>query len=184
MIDSRAFSADGYIADQDFTDGLRYGYWMSNYNGCGWIAVYNVLHFLGRSSDPERVFGEMLRILPFEGRRGTPFPTLVRYFREAGIPADRIYGGPQTLKTRGGAAACGIVRCVKEGAPHYVTFLRTGETGKGGAPLYRFLNVESGREDYRATMEEFLADYEYRDLLIRLLVPREAEDAPYSPTSN
>ncbi|MBQ7536301.1 MAG: hypothetical protein IJT43_11890 [Stomatobaculum sp.] len=175
MIDRRAFSEDGYIADQDHTDGLRYGYWMSNYNGCGWIAVYNVLHYLGLSDDPERIFAEMLQILPYEGRRGTPFPTIARFFRERGIPARRRYGRAGLLK-RADGAGCGIMRCVKEGAPHYVTFLRTEETDDQGRRIYRFLNVENGREDYRVSMEGFLSDYDCRGLILRLILPADRKD--------
>ena len=176
MIDRRAFSEDGYIADQDFTDGLRYGYWMSNYNGCGWIAVYNVLHYLGLSDDPERTFGEMLQILPYEGRRGTPFPTIYRFFREHGIPARRRYGRPELLRKIDGAG-CGIMRCVKEGAPHYVAFLRTGEKNGEGRQIYRFLNVENGREDYSVSIEGFLSDYDCRGLTLRLLLPERTRSA-------
>lgn len=174
MIDARALSDDGYIADQDYTDGLRYGYWMSNYNGCGWIAAYNILHYLGRTSDPERVFAEMLQILPYEGRRGTPFPTLVRFFKEHGIPMRRCYGTPALLKRLEGTG-CGIMRCVKEGSPHYVAFLRQEEKDEDGHIRYRFLNVENGREDYTASFDRFLSDYESRGLLLRLVLFQDEE---------
>ena len=110
-MNERAMTADGYIKDQDYTDDIPYGYWPSSFNGCGWIAVYNFMHGMGMPDSPETVYADMLRILPYEGRRGTPFPTMAEFFRKRGIPASRHYGEKGLLKKISGVPA-GIVRYV------------------------------------------------------------------------
>ena len=134
-MNERAMTADGYIKDQDYTDDIPYGYWPSSFNGCGWIAVFNYMHGMGMPDTPEEVYAEMLRILPYEGRRGTPFPTMAEFFRKRGIPASRHYGQKGLLRKADGVPA-GIVRYVERGEPHYVAFVRTGE-GR-----YRFLRAD------------------------------------------
>ena len=52
-----------------------------------------------------------------------------------------------------------------------MAFLKTGEKDVEGRQIYRFLNVENGREDYSVSIEEFLSDYDCRGLTLRLLLP-------------
>ena len=40
------FSDDGYIIDQDYFDEYEYRTMQASINGCGWIAAYNIRHFL------------------------------------------------------------------------------------------------------------------------------------------
>ena len=180
-MNERAMTADGYIKDQDYTDDIPYGYWPSSFNGCGWIAVFNYMHGMGMPDTPEEVYAEMLRILPYEGRRGTPFPTMAEFFRKRGIPASRHYGQKGLLR-KADKVPAGIVRYVECGEPHYVAFVRTGE-GR-----YRFFNSADGMEDIETDMEHFVEEHVTRKDLIRLLLPgkraprRAAENTPVPRT--
>lgn len=165
MIKERAMSPDGYVKDQDYTDDILYGVYPSSYNGCGWIASYNMLHALSLADNPEEQFARMVEILPYKGRRGTPFPTLWQFFRRAGLPVSRHYGTAQIL-LKYKDAPCGILRYAEEGVPHYITFVRTGP-GR-----YRFFNVADGLEDFETDMETFIRErVTNRKLLVRLLIP-------------
>ena len=171
-IDPRAFSEDGYLKDQDFTEGLKYGYWPSSYNGCGWIAVYNALHAAGLKSVPEKVFQEMLDILPFEGRRGTPFRTVAQYYRERKLP-HRLYYGRRGLMNRLAAdesVQIGILRYgegFKRVIPHYTVFVRAE------GDRFRFFNSDDGQEDITVPMAQFVREHMNPRFWARVLVPGE-----------
>ena len=53
------FSPDGYIIDQDYFDEYEYRTMHANINGCGWIAAYNIRHFLRHGIGFESVLNEM-----------------------------------------------------------------------------------------------------------------------------
>ena len=107
-IDPRALTEDGYLKDQDYLKNFPYGRYPTSFNGCGWVAIYNAEHAAGRGIAVEAVYEAMRRILPYEGTHGTPFPTMVRYFKERRIPIARIYGSGEEL-----------VRIVREHSPLY-----------------------------------------------------------------
>lgn len=168
-MDERAFSEDGYIKDQDYTGELQYGRWPSNYNGCGWIAAFNLVHALGLPDPAEEVFRGMLDILLYEGRRGTPTVTVARYFRERKIRLRRCYGkAPLFLKLLAEKKVSkGILRYEEGLVPHYITFIRTAEE------KYRFLNTVDGLEDFMVTPEEFAEKFISSRFWLRIFVPRE-----------
>lgn len=79
------FTHDGYINNQSMTAGIPYGRVTSEDNGCGWIAVFNVLRHLEQEPPaPEIVAKEMLSGVLMGGHWGTwPF-AIVRYLRKRG----------------------------------------------------------------------------------------------------
>ena len=91
-IDPRALTEDGYLKDQDYLKNFPYGRYPTSFNGCGWVAIYNVEHAIGQSIAAEAVYEVMRKMLPYDGTQGTPFPTMVRYYAERNIPVARIYG--------------------------------------------------------------------------------------------
>ena len=102
-IDPRALTEDGYLKDQDYLKNFPYGRYPTSFNGCGWVAIYNAEHAAGRGIAVEAVYEAMRRILPYEGTHGTPFPTMVRYFKERRIPIARA--------VRNWCASCGSAVC-------------------------------------------------------------------------
>lgn len=77
-----ALSRDGYIIDQRCLNLIRYGRCGSHYNGCGWIAAYNLLHCCGIDLSPESVCRALEKSLRFGGKFGT-FPcALLKFLRQ------------------------------------------------------------------------------------------------------
>ena len=89
-IDPRALTEDGYLKDQDYLKNFPYGRYPTSFNGCGWVAIYNVEHAIGQSIAAEAVYEVMRKMLPYDGTQGTPFPTMVRYYAGRNIPAAAI----------------------------------------------------------------------------------------------
>ena len=80
-----AFSPDGYIVDQSRTASARYGRYGSDYNGCGWIAAYNLLHRCGFGFTPDDVRSGLEPSLRLRGKFGT-FPFSLRRFLRRFLP--------------------------------------------------------------------------------------------------
>ncbi len=81
----RALSPDGYIIDQGCLHEIRYGRFGSDYNGCGWIAAYNLLHRCGVAVTPDEARGALEKRLRLGGRLGT-FPLALLYFLRRYLP--------------------------------------------------------------------------------------------------
>lgn len=157
-IDPRALTEDGYLKDQDYLKNFPYGRYPTSFNGCGWVAIYNVEHAIGQSIAAEAVYEVMRKMLPYDGTQGTPFPTMVRYYAERNIPVARIYGSGETLirAVREYGAPRGILRYMEGREPHYIAFVRVDAE----APArYRFFNAADGKEDFVETMEYFRSEH-------------------------
>jgi len=151
-MDHRAFSEDGYLIDQKYTADCLYGKWSSDYNGCGWIAVYNLFKACGRETAPEEVLEGMNAILTYKGSRGTPVAVMEQYLKSCGFRYIRADGIKKILPALLPVRA-GVFRYTEGRIPHYVAFLRTDEKH------FRFFNIGTGCEDRIFTMEEFFADH-------------------------
>ena len=75
---SAGFSEDGYIIDQDCFHEYRYRTMRADINSCGWIAAYNIRHFLGQDAEWDDVRREMeeMHVLNIPG------PTHMRVMRQ------------------------------------------------------------------------------------------------------
>ncbi len=65
-------SPDGYIVDQDCFSSVRYRTMRADWNGCGWIAAYNLRHYLGHEVGWDEVRAEMdamHTLRPQDGRK-------------------------------------------------------------------------------------------------------------------
>ena len=164
MKDERALSEDGYIIDQSRSGELKYGRYSSKYNGCGWIAAYNMLRALGQNVSPEQVNSEMNAILPYHGCRGTPITTMEKYLDIAGV-CSTLTRGVRKSFTAASACRAGIIRYHDEGVPHYVAFVR--ESGDD----FRFFNAVEGEERHILTMREFFDKHVGRAFACVLTVP-------------
>ena len=169
-----AFSSDGYIIDQDYFSPVRYRTMPADINGCGFIAAFNLRHFLGHEAGWEEVWEELdamhtLRI---------PGPTLMRVMREY---LDRyVPGWVETVGREEALAAAahstaGIFRYNEGYEPHFVSFIRQ-EDGS-----FRFFNVADGLEDFSCGMEQFGKEHFLRGTVIALTVPEEDAGAADKP---
>ena len=141
------YSPDGFICDQDCFEDYRYRTIQASLNGCGPIAVYNILHALGRT--PE--LPELLREMEAMHRVQRPGPTTMRVMRAAlaeYVPAMREHPGREAALAAARGSRMGILRYSEDAIPHFVSFFRQGAG-------FRFFNVNDGLEDYVCSMEMF-----------------------------
>lgn len=168
-MDKRAFSPDGYIIDQRKTRQLQYGRYTSDWNGCGWIAAYNLLRYFGRRDSAETVNAALAAILPHQGRMGTPVRTMKKYLAAEGLPCRVVWTRRRILREIRSAPA-GILRYIDEGAPHYVTFVRSG------GEKWRFFNAIEGESAHVCTMAEFFRTQAPK-YLVRAILPEKSARA-------
>lgn len=141
------YSADNYIIDQDFFGDYTYRTIRASRNGCGPIAAFNLLKYLGREKPLEEIISEMDSMY----RVKAPGPTTMKVMRS--FLRNHL---PEVIESRGkdsclrcmAESRCGIIRYNESGVPHFVSYFREGEN-------YRFFNVETGFEDWSAGIEEF-----------------------------
>ena len=141
------YSDDGFICDQDCFEAYSYRTIQACFNGCGPIAVYNILHALGQTPELPALLREM------EGmhRVQRPGPTTMRAMRAAlarYVPAMREHPGRDAALAAAKRSRMGILRYSEDGIPHFVSFFKRD----GG---FRFFNVNDGLEDYVCSMEMF-----------------------------
>jgi hypothetical protein len=170
---SAGFSEDGYIIDQDCFHEYRYRTMRADINSCGWIAAYNLRHFLGQDAEWDDVRQEM------EGMHvlNIPGPTHMRVMRQylnkyiSGVMIS--YGKEQALEAAKTSAA-GIFRYREENIPHFISYTRA-EGGK-----FRFFNVTENKEDILMPMEQFGREHLLNGRVIVLTVempdPKEKQD--------
>ena len=144
-------SADGYIIDQRRTDNILFGQVPSSKNGCGWIAVYNLLRALGQDPDPDAIVSQLQKTLLFGGTLGLNFFVLAHYLRRLGLNMEVAV---RSFHARELSEHCtaGIVLYRAGRTNHFAAFRRE-ENGK-----LRFFGAIPGDENYRATMAEFYYD--------------------------
>lgn len=143
-----AWSADGYIIDQDGLEGYEYRTINASRNGCGPVAAYNILHGLGRDAE----FSAVIEELDGLHRMHRPGPTAMnamRAYLARHLPEMREHTGRDEALEASRKSRAGILRYTEERIPHFVSFLRQ----EGGG--YRFFNVNEGLEDYVCSMEMF-----------------------------
>ena len=142
-----AYSSDGFLIDQDALEAYSYRTIQASLNGCGPIAVYNILHALGRTPELNTLLREMEDLHRF--RR--PGPTTMRAMRAAlarYVPAMREHPGRDAALAAALRSGMGILRYSEDAIPHFVSFFRQ-DAG------FRFFNVNDGLEDYVCSMEMF-----------------------------
>lgn len=141
------YSADNYIIDQDFFDNYTYRTIKASRNGCGPIAAFNLLKFLGRDKNLDEIIEEMDSMYLFKTPGPTTMTVMRRYLRRY---------VPEIIESRGKAAclgciaesSCGIIRYNESGVPHFVSYIKEGVN-------FRFFNVEEGLEDWSVTLKDF-----------------------------
>jgi hypothetical protein len=145
-----AFSADGYAICQDAFSQFRYRNMDASINDCGFIAVYDLLHFVGSDVDIDEVRRELESMM-----HRFPGPTTMRAMRNClkrHLPNFREHHGRRACLLAAKASLAGIFRYHEERIPHFVTYIRQ-ENG------FRFFNVNDGLEDFVCAMDEFAAKH-------------------------
>lgn len=84
---NRAAAIDGFLLNQRAAPvtGLRYGFFRSGYNGCGWIAAYNACRILDDPVTPAEIISDFERYgAILFGLFGTSPTALTHFFRKRG----------------------------------------------------------------------------------------------------
>ena len=147
-MDKGGFSSDGYIVDQKQLLGFPYGRYSSDWNGCGWIAAYNLLRSQGRDVSCEEIRREMSDRLRFGGFFGTSVGNVRSCLSRRGLKTALILGKRRALSAASKAPG-GVLRFHDGEYPHYVAFSRERDG------LCRFYNADSEEERYVLSMEDF-----------------------------
>ena len=87
-------SPSGFIYDQESADigKLKFGFFNSSFNGCGWIATYNALILLGKTPKAEDIISEYELTGAILGGVFGVFPFAVaNYFRVRGYSVKTTY---------------------------------------------------------------------------------------------
>ena len=145
------FSSDGYIIDQDYFDEYEYRTMQASINGCGWIAAYNIRHYLGDRVSFQAVMNEMDYMHSLRIPGPTTMPVMRAYLRTY-IPAMTEHIGREAALLASVSCRAGILRYTEDDVPHFISFIRAGQA-------YRFFNVNDGLEDYVSSMEMFFSTH-------------------------
>lgn len=160
---TEGFSADGYIIDQDCFHEYRYRTMRADINSCGWIAAYNIRHFLGQDAAWDDVRREMEEMHMLN----IPGPTHMRVMRQylnKYIPGVQVTYGKEQALAAAEASDAGIFRYREESIPHFISFIRQERR------LFRFFNVTDDKEDAFMTMEQFGREHLLQGRVIVLTV--------------
>lgn len=140
MLPKECLSKDGYIINQTKMASVVRGDFKTDYNGCGWIAVYNLLKLLGKPVHYKKVIDTIGSDLPLDGLFGTGVPRIMKALEALGVRACKHLNKPGTVGI--------IMYCHKKGC-HYIAYQRL-ENGR----LHLYNDVQ-GKEDDIITWEEF-----------------------------
>lgn len=146
------FSPDGYITDQDCFSTFTYRTIPANYNGCGWIAAYNLLKFLGQSVEYDAVMRE-LDEMHFLRVPGPTLMCVMRKYLKKHVPEVRETVGREGALIAAKESRAGIFRYREGLEPHFVSYIRQGEGS------FRFFNMDDGLEDCVMSMEQFIGEH-------------------------
>ena len=160
----KGFSKDGYITDQNHFSAYRYRGMASSWNGCGWVAAYDLRRAQGHDVDFETVHRDMNALFPFQIPGPTPVWKLRLYLSRHG--KYRLTVGKKASLAVARQAPAGILRYWEGSTPHFITFVRQ-QDGR-----YRFFNVADRLEDFIMDMDAFFQGHCVRGL-IRVITPKE-----------
>lgn len=150
---ANGYSPDGFIIDQRRTGAHKFGAFGSQYNGCGWIAVYNLLRATGKPVFPAEVIARLEPSLQLKGLIGTRIRSMKDCLASFGYWAADFRGREQVLQALR-RAQDGIVWYMDGLTPHFAAFCRVSTEGK--PLLLRFFNAEAGRTMHVCAPEEFV----------------------------
>ncbi|MEG2653927.1 MAG: hypothetical protein RSA17_10140 [Ruthenibacterium sp.] len=173
-MEEKMFSPDGYIIDQRCAACEPYGTRMSDVNGCGWMAAYNVLRAAGISADADKVRAALETGLHFGGHLGTGPLRLVRYLRACGVPV-QLTLRRKTAQQRAQQCRAGAVLYWTGRAAHFAAFVpaQSAEDLPPAPPAsLRFFNAVCGDAHHCATLPQFLARHCRGHAALVVTVPR------------
>ena len=152
QIAPEAYSRDGYLINQGLLTGVSFGRRLASETGCGFIACYNFLHFMGEKTPALKVARQMERLLLWGGMIGSHPLAVWWYLHRRGYRFRAAFTrrGTERLLRRSPGRTAGIIAYRHRKGAHFAAFIR-----EDGGERLRFLNAVYGAEDDRQTMQEF-----------------------------
>lgn len=142
-------------------DVHRYGLRASAEVGCGWIATYNALKLLGRTTDIDELIRYFQWQLPLiHGNFGTSFWGPQQCFAKWGFPNKLIFDRRRFDEEAGRADACIVFyHWVSKGrvGAHFVALKPTAEGFVG----YNTFRDSTGPDDWGESVDAFLRKHRY-----------------------
>lgn len=177
MIDPGAYSRDGYLIHQGRLSGVRYGRMTTKETGCGWIACFNFLKYMGTPVPPLQVAWDLEGMLLWGGRIGSNPLVIWWYLYRKGYRFRLALTGRgmerlvrRAAKEHHGRVS-GVLAYIHKKGAHYTTFIDeesyqriVGGEQQAAAAIskagrkdgtVRFLNAVYGVENHCVTVREF-----------------------------
>lgn len=149
MLPENCLSDDGYIVNQSLLRGIPFGKYPSSKNGCGWVAIYNLMKALGNEKPYEEIIEALVPYALFRGLLGTRMPGLKKYIRGQGYAMDTSFSKADFEKLASGSQA-GIIYYGTGKTYHFTAYQNKGDG------TYRFFNSVYGLKEDVITMEQFI----------------------------
>lgn len=146
-----AWTADGYIKNQDGLADYTYRTIPANHNSCGPVAAFDLRRFAGQEPALVEVLSE-LETLHLLHVPGPTFQYAMRRYLTKHLPGWREVHGRETALAAASGSRMGLFRYLEERVPHYVAYVRAD----GG---FRFFNVSDTLEDEVLPMARFGAEH-------------------------
>lgn len=143
-IKETALSKDGYIINQSNTNNIPYGKHVSSYNGCGWIACYNLCKYLEKEFKTADIVNFLENHLWRDGLWGTSLIGVYKFMKSIGLQVKTRIGKKSIVKN---TPNFGILFYMHNNGCHYVFFYKYDDS------CYRFLNVFNKELDVRDLSE-------------------------------
>ena len=118
---NQAKAPSGFIYDQNSgkVANLRFGFFKSSFNGCGWIATYNALILLGKKPKAEDIISEYeLTGAVLCGVFGVQPYAVTHYFRFRGYKVETTYN-PKKVDSVAKKHTCNILFYWHSSGAHY-----------------------------------------------------------------
>ena len=176
-IDPTAYSKDGYLIHQGRLSGVRYGRKTTKETGCGWLACYNFLKYMGKPMDPLKIAYDLEGMLLWGGRMGSNPLVIWWYLIRKGFHFRLAVTrrGMERLVKRAArehhGRVAGVLAYIHKKGAHYTTFIDEGSYQRtlgenkadtkqiGRGAKVRFLNAVYGVENHCLTVREFFKKY-------------------------
>lgn len=148
MIDLRAFDNNGYIINQLFLNNIKCGSYPSSKNGCGWVAIFNIMKILNDEKPYTEILTDLTPYICFKGRLGIRLKTIEKYLTKHNYKFKKALFKSK-FESLAKDSVGGIIYYGTATSYHYTTYKNLGNGN------FHFLNSVYGRYDDIMTMQEF-----------------------------
>ena len=166
-VEDRVFDKHGYIINQGKMDRLPYGAFSTKSRGCGWIAAYNLLKYLGRPMPMQKIAHE-LELRSFSGNfLGTNMLVLYRWLKSQGLPVRLVQISRKQCVEAMKQAECGILLYLHRRGGHYTCF-RNNHDG-----TLHFWNAVYGRRNMDMEAGAFMEQHSFYPIAWLIWIPQD-----------